>query len=119
MTAWYHFDTMREMRSLSERWAIGAARKVWPSQLDDVVLPKSHRPDDSRHGARRSFPAVDLRNAGHGRPGPSAVHRGSESEAEDGPEAFVNVVDQDVGQAAGLFAEERPVDQLEPERNSN
>lgn len=50
---------------------------------------------------------------------PSTVHGGSGSEAEDGSEAIVNVVDQDLGQAAGLIAEQRPVDQLEPERNSD
>lgn len=43
----------------------------------------------------------------------------SGSDAEDGSKAFVDVVDQYVGQPASLFSEERPVDQLEPERNSD
>jgi len=50
---------------------------------------------------------------------PSTAHRRSGSEAEDGSDAVVDVVDQDLRQAAGVFAEERPVDRFEPERDSD
>lgn len=41
------------------------------------------------------------------------------SDPKDRPESFVDVLDQYVGQAAGLFTEERSVDQFETEWDSD
>jgi len=41
------------------------------------------------------------------------------SDPEDRPKTFIDVIDQDASEATGLFAKERPVDQLETKRYSD
>ena len=68
-----------------------------PSRL---VSSARHWP--GTHVAHRSESGICTGVIGHD---PSTVHRRSGSEAEDGSDAVVDVVDQDLRQAAGVFAE--------------